>query len=259
VSLQPHTTIPQRFQAAYQGIEQLALHDRYRAAFIFGSFARGEATSQSDLDVNVIVDEDNLCTNINHPVIGGVKFDLTFFSLKQLKERTAQEMERRQRIPMIAESLIVFDKTHELLQIQTQAREVHPIDVRPDEHQFLQFMFFHANDKVQRNLATDPMTALLSMCVGLNDLLHYHYQLQQRWWVSSKRLLPDLRTWDLPLAQLLEQFLATSDLHAKFAHWSAIIDYILEPLGGRQPIAENNCTCPTCQHDLALITLTPEM
>lgn len=258
MSRQLRTTIPQRFQAAYQSIEQLALHDRYLAAFIFGSFARGEATNQSDLDVNVIVDEDNLCTNINHPVVGGVKFDLTFFSLKQLKERTAQEMERRQRIPMVAESLIVFDKTHELLHIQTQAQQVDPIGVRPDEQQFLQFMFFHANDKVQRHLEIDPMSAQLSMHVGLNDLLHYHYQLQQKWWISSKRLLSDLRTWDLPLAQLLEQFLAASDVHIKFTHWSAIIDHILEPLGGRQSIAENNCTCLTCQRDLAMILSAQE-
>ncbi|HTK06171.1 MAG TPA: nucleotidyltransferase domain-containing protein [Ktedonobacteraceae bacterium] len=253
MSQRSRTTIPERYLAAYQSIERLELHDRYLAAFIFGSFARGEITQHSDLDVHVIVDEDNLCTNINHPVIGGVKLDLTFFSLRQLKERTAREMEQRQRVPMVAESLIVFDKTHELEQIQMQARQVRPVGVPPAEYQNLQFMFFHGNDKVQRNLEADPVTALLVMHVGLNEWLKYHYQLQQRWWVSSKRLLTDLRTWDLPLAQLLEQFVTTSDVRTKFTHWSAIIDHILEPLGGRQPIAENNCDCVVCQRDLALI------
>lgn len=112
-------------------------------------------------------------------------------------------------------------------------------------------MFFHGNDKVQRNLEADPITALLVMHVGLNEFLKYHYQLQQHWWVSSKRLLADLRQWDLPLAQLLDQFVTTSDVHVKFTHWSAIIDHIAKPLGGRQPIAENNCTCAVCQRDLA--------
>ena len=241
-----------RFFAAYQRIEGLAHYDRYLAAYIFGSFARGEATEHSDLDVHVIVNEDNPCANINHPIIAGVKLDLSFCSLKQLKERTSLEMEQRERVPLIAESLVVFDKTRELVDLQMQASQGKPREMHPDKQQFLHFMFFHGNEKVQRNVEADPITALLVMHVGLNEFLKYHYQIQQHWWVSSKRLLADLRQWDLPLAQLLEQFVVTSDVHAKFASWSAIIDHILEPLGGRQPIAENNCTCAVCQRDLAL-------
>jgi hypothetical protein len=244
----------QRLVAAYQLIEALAQYDRYLGAYIFGSFARGEATEHSDLDIHVIVNEDNLCANINHPIIAGVKLDLSFGSLNQLQERTSREMEQRERVPMIAESLIVFDKTGEIATLQRQARQVKPRAFPLDQQQFLQFMFFHGNEKVQRNLEADPMTALLVMHVGLNELLKYHYQLQQHWWMSSKRLLADLRQWDPPLAQLLEAFVATSDVHAKFAHWSAIIDHILEPLGGRQPIAENNCACAVCQRDLTLFT-----
>lgn len=51
--------IPERFQAAYQHIKQLEQYERYIGAFIFGSLARGEATEKSDLDVQVLVDEDN--------------------------------------------------------------------------------------------------------------------------------------------------------------------------------------------------------
>lgn len=242
-----------RFLPAYQSIQQLEQHDRYLAAYIFGSVARGEATEKSDLDVHVIVDEDNACPNINHPIIAGVKLDLSFRSLQQLRERTHQEMERRERMPMIAESLIVFDKTQELVILQEQARQIKPKGVLSEEQQMLQFMFFHGNDKVQRNLDSDSVTALLVMHVGLNDFLHYHYQLQQHWWVSSKRLLDDLRQWDPPLAHLLAQFVETANVHTKFGYWSAMIDHILQPLGGRQPISENNCDCAVCQHDLAMI------
>lgn len=78
-------TIPDRFAAAYQHIEKLEQYERYRAAYIFGSFARGETTEYSDLDVHVIVDEDNPCPNINHPVIHGIKLDLSLY--KQAKAR----------------------------------------------------------------------------------------------------------------------------------------------------------------------------
>lgn len=251
--IQPASSIPQRFLPAYQCIQQLEQHDRYLAAYIFGSVARDEANEQSDLDVHVMVDEDNACSNINHPIIAGVKLDLSFRSFKQWQERTREEMMQRERVPMIAESLIVFDKTHELAHLQEQARQVMPKGVLPEEHQSLQFMFFHGNNKVQRNLDTDPVTALLVMHVCLNDFLKYHYQIQQRWWVSSKRLLADLQQWDASLAQLLEQFVGTADVYMKFGHWSAIIEHILEPLGGRQPIAQNNCDCAACRHDLEMI------
>jgi predicted nucleotidyltransferase len=245
--------IPERFLAAYKSIQQLAQHERYLAAFIFGSLARGEETENSDMDVKVIVNEDNPCTNINHPIINGIKLDLTFISIDQLRAATNREMELRERIPMIAESLIVFDKTGELRQLQERAKEAEPVGITLEEFQFVQFMFYHGNNKAERNLLSDPITALFVMHVGLNDFLKFHYQIQRKWWVSSKRMLADLRSWDLHLAQLVEKFVAACDIQIKFQFWSAIIDYILAPIGGRQPIAENNCTCEVCMKDLSML------
>ena len=248
--MQPPATIPPRFHLAYRHIQNLAQHDRYQAALIFGSLARGEATDASDMDVRVVTNEDNPCSNINHPVIGGVKLDLSFSSISQFRESLDREIANPERVPILAESLIVFDKTGELTRLCEEARTVQPHRVTQDELQFLQFMFYHENNKAERNVQSDPVTALLVMHVGLNDLLHFHYRIQGRWWVSSKRLLADLRSWDPPLAQLVERFVTNCDVQAKFQVWSEIIDHILEPLGGRQPIAENNCHCPVCQVDL---------
>lgn len=79
--------LPKNFLPAYTSITRLEHYDRYLAAYIFGSVARREATCHSDLDVNIIVDEDNICTNINHPIINGIKLDITFLSLAQLKDQ----------------------------------------------------------------------------------------------------------------------------------------------------------------------------
>jgi hypothetical protein len=154
---------------------------------------------------------------------------------------------------MLAESLIVFDKTGKLTELCELAKTVQPRKVTPDEFQFLHFMFYHGNNKAGRNLQSDPLTALLVMHVGLNDFLQFHYRIAGRWWVSSKRLLADLRSWDPALAQLVERFVTSCDVQAKFRVWSGIIDHILEPLSGRQPIAENNCDCSVCQVDLARV------
>jgi hypothetical protein len=245
--------LPERFLPAYRHVQYLERNERYLAALIFGSLARGESTEASDMDVKVVVNENNPCANVNHPIIGGVKLDISFGSFEQLKAVTMLEIERRERIPVVAESLIVFDKTGELTALQAEAQHIQPKPVEPHEYQFMQFMFYHGNNKVERNLHSDPITALFVMHVGLNDFLHYHYRLQQRWWVSSKRLLVDLRNWDTALVPLIEQFVATSDVQVKFQFWSAIIDHILQPLGGRQPIEENNCECEICQRDLGTL------
>jgi len=172
--------IPERFQAAYQQIKRLESYERYIGAFIFGSLARCEAAEKSDLDVQVLVDEDNPCNNINHPFINGVRLDLSFVSLPQLKAATKNQIRKRERIPFIAESLIVFDKSGELEKLQEMARQVRPKAITTSDHQFVQFMFYHGNNKVERYLATDPTTALFVMHVGLNDFLQFHYQIHQR-------------------------------------------------------------------------------
>jgi hypothetical protein len=89
------------------------------------------------------------------------------------------------------------------------------------------------------------------MHTGLSELLRLHYRLQGHWWLSSKYVLSNLREWDPQLAGLVERLVGTGAVSEKFAAWSAIIEQILAPLGGRVPVNENNCDCPVCRSDLA--------
>jgi len=66
-------------------------------------------------------------------------------------------------------------------------------------------------------------------------------------------LLVDLGTWDESLIHLIERFVSACKIEAKYHFWSAIIDHILQPLGGRQPIVENNCDCAVCREDLSVL------
>ena len=242
---------PPRFQPAIAAIQRLANHPRYEAAFIFGSVARSDTSALSDLDVKVITDLDNPCANINHPHIGGVKLDLTFGSAAQLEAATRAEIERGERIPMLAESLIVFDKTGQLTALRARAQQARPKPYTAADHQLIQFWFFHMNDKAERFLQSDPHVALLAMHMNINEVLDIHYRLRERWRLSSKRLLQDMRQWDAAMAHLLEAFVTTADAQAKFAVWTKIVDHVLQPLGGRQPIDHNTCQCNVCRDDLA--------
>ena len=72
------------------------------------------------------------------------------------------------------------------------------------------------------------------------------------------RFLPAYRRWDPTLTGLGVSFGAAVDPPATFAAWSAIVDHVLRPLGGRRPIAGNNCACAVCREDLArLLTSVP--
>jgi hypothetical protein len=242
--------VPDRFRPALEAIERLGEDDAYRAAFLFGSIVRGETTRFSDVDVQVVARDENPCRNINHPVVNGVKLDLTFKSFAQVRAATEQEVARGERVPMLAESAIVFDKDGQLTALRAEVAATRPRPVDPREHQLMQFMLFHADDKVRRHIDADPASALLVMQTTLADVLKMHYRLHQRWWTSNKRLLHDLRAWDAPMADLVERFVTASAPTAKFVAWSAILDHTAASMGGRQPIAENNCACPRCAADL---------
>lgn len=242
--------IPKRFVPAYKAVEKLSEKDRYLAAFVFGSVARGDAGEESDLDVKVIVEKDNECRAINHPVIGGVKLDISFESFVQLKESTQKEIDKGKRIPMLSESIIVFDKTGDLKRYKTEVIKTEPKKLGTVDWRSIQFMIYHMDNKAKRLLRRDDAGAVLSMGMNLGDLLGFHYQLQRRWWVSDKRLPADLRVWDGKMMEMVEKFVSVHEAGGKYRVWTEIIDYVLAPLGGRQPISEINCDCEVCKEDL---------
>jgi len=242
--------IPERFRAALQTVQQLSAMDRYRGAFVFGSVARGDATETSDLDVRVLVEGESSCAALNHPTIARVKLDVTFLSLPQLADQTRQEIERGVRVPMVAESLIVFDKSGALARLQDSASAARPRPCSPEEQRALQTSMFHVNNKAERLLATDPSAALLVMHTSFFELLKIHYRIEPRWQVSDKRVLEDLRQWKPALAVLVERFVSTADVRTKFGVWTEIVDDVRARLGGRRPLSDANCPCEVCQGDL---------
>lgn len=244
--------LPADLRPAVAAIAALAHEPRYLGALVFGSVARGFATPQSDLDVKVVVDADNPCPQINHPPLHPTrKLDLSFRSFAQLQAETEATIAAGVRQPLLAGARIIFDTTGQLLELIARADAARPRPCAPGDAQHFQFLVAHADDKVARALAADPAAALLAMHSGLSELLEIHYRLQGRWCLSSKWLLADLRQWDGPLASLVERLVGAGEVGEKFAAWSALIDHILAPLGGRRPVAENNCGCSVCGVDLA--------
>jgi hypothetical protein len=249
----PMDELSPRFTKGYEAIKSLSEHPRYQAAFIFGSVAEGTSNSHSDLDVKVIVTEDNPCGNINHPTFDDYKLDITFRSFPQIQRFTEEEIRKGEREPNLVRGVIVFDKTGELTRLQEKVRNVRPQKYSPHDYQFIQFMLYHANNKVERFLEEDALASLYSMHANIGDVLKFHFKLNGRWWVSSKNVLNSLEDWDQELAQLVKHFVSTADVKEKYRCWAAIMDHVAATMGGRQPIAENNCDCEVCKTDMAVL------
>jgi len=240
------TTIPPRFAPAITALRALARHERYRGVLLFGSVALDTATPESDLDALILTAGADACPNISHPAIGGVKLDLSFNSFAQLRDGG--------RRPMLAGGHILFDKRGDLAALRDRADAARPRPVPPEQHRHIQFLFFHLHDKIARFLTSDPPGTLLSLHLGLGEALDWHYRLCGEWRVSAKWLLADLRRWDAPLAALIARFVTVGDIAAKYTLWNAIVDHILAPLGGRGTMVANNCPCPACTADLAMLS-----
>jgi hypothetical protein len=253
--IQTALELPMRLRPAYLALQRLEGHERYLAAFIFGPVARGVAIEQSNTDVFVIVDENRANYHLNRLMIGGIQLNLAFLTLEQFEERTRREIEHppRMHLVTIAESIIIFDKTKKVHRLREEAQQLQPRIISAREQQVLQLMLFQCHKKAEHFLEEDPSTALLIMHMDLVNVLLAHYKQQQKWWVDPQHVLADLSTWDLQLAQLVRDFLATGEVYAKFQIWSAIIDYVLQPLGGHHPLPPQNCPCKRCQKDIALL------
>lgn len=215
--------------------------------------AEGTSTDESDLDVKVVVSEDSACENINHPTFDDYKLDITFRSFRQIEQFTRDEVRKGEREPNLVCAVILFDKTGDLTRLQAQVRDTKRPKCTPEEYQLLQFILYHANNKVERVLQTDPAASLYSMHANIGEVLKVHFKLNDKWWVSSKNILKSLDSWDRELAELVRDFVSTAGLTQKYQRWSVVLDHVAKPMGGRQPIAENNCQCDTCRQDLGAL------
>ena len=242
----------QKFQMAIEKIRELEKHDRYVGAYIFGSVARGDEHDKSDLDVQVIVNDAG-CHNISHPYINGIKLDIKFHSIEQEAALMKERLKMFERVPMVAESIIVFDKTGELTALKKQYLKEKPRSYKKADHQFVRFMAYFLSETIREQIEQDSAVAQLGMHLDLMELLQHHYRIQKHWWLPTKQVFPDLASWDKPLAKLLRKFLEEPDVAKKYTVWMQMVHYILKPIGGWQEVGDNICDCRNCSSALAVL------
>ena len=251
------SNLPRGFKTILLKIKNLERYDGYLGAFVFGSVARGEATKTSDIDVKVVTKSDSKCSKFTHPLIDNIKLDLNFNSRKQVVEFTKKEIEKSERIPMIAESIILFDKNGQLQKIKDNALKAKPKKITNKDKRELLFMLYHADSKCQRFLKSDPESSLFSLGININDVLKCHYKINRKWWLSDKRILKDLNSWDQKLEKYIRKFSKSSNATLKFKYWVRILDYIARPIGEWRNVEKTGCKCQYCRQNLFRIFNNP--
>jgi hypothetical protein len=245
--------ISEKHVAAVARIADLARDDRYEGAFIFGSYATGNLHPNSDLDVVVLLrDSEESCAEVSHPVIHGIRLDISFNTMASLSKMTEDLLKDGVRKPWICEAFIVFDKSGRLQRLKERAiRDAKPARRNASDRDSIQYDVYYLYTKPGKYIASSPATANLIIHMGLRKVLDLHYKLNGRWWVSDKQMLTDLYEWDTALHLLLNDFLMVSDPEQKYDLWKEMIDHVLRPVGGRDfRRMEASCECARCQADL---------
>ena len=235
-------------------LSKLKENDRYRACLIFGSIVRGEFINGSDVDVKVVIGKGEHHPELNHLYIDGFKLDISFNSIENLRKDTEKELERAKRIPIVSESIILFDKDGELKKlIQDARKKMLPKKYEKSKHDWVRFVILNEDLKVRRNLEKDPIAADLVMHTGLGDIVDMYYQIAGRWHTSNKKTLTDLKKWDPKLRNLLIKLMQSKNMKDKFSRWTIMIDYILNKIGGRIDIEKTGCNCKICRQDISYL------
>ncbi|MBI2064831.1 MAG: nucleotidyltransferase domain-containing protein [Candidatus Yanofskybacteria bacterium] len=243
-------TLDKKISRVVEILTKLKENDRYRACLIFGSTVRGEFVKGSDIDVKVVVrGEDH--SELTHTKIEGIKLDISFNSIRNLQKATEKELERAKRVPIVAESIILFDKDGELKKLVALARKkMSPKKYSKSQHDWVRFVILNEDLKVRRHLKTNPIVANHVMHTGLGDVIDMYYQTAGRWHTSNKKTLSDLKKWDPRLNAILTKVISEDDLQTKFAYWTKMMDHILRKLGGRIDIEKTGCNCRICKSDI---------
>ena len=244
----------ERVKKVLSVLKKFEKDERYRACLVFGSAVRGEFREGSDIDVKVAIRKGKHHSELNHTYIEGIKLDISFNSLERLQKDTEKELERAKRPPLIAESVILFDKDGDARKLIAHAKKkMYPKKYDKAQYDWVRFVILNEDLKVRRYFTEDPVLANYIMHSGLEDVIDMHYQVEGRFDTSNKKTLSDLKKWDPVLEKFLIRMMSAKNMKDKFSYWTKIIDHVLKKLGGRIDIEETSCTCQICREDIGFL------
>lgn len=231
-------------------LRSLQEREEIMALLLFGSAARGDLGEHSDIDAIFIVRDGLGSRHLLHRYIEGIKVDVSFNTFEQFEELTREQIAAGERVPMICESRVLFDKDGRLERYKASLVGITPRSLSENERKFQVFIVVHLDTKVSRFMEDDDLVqAEVVMHYALSDLMKRHYRLQRKWRVSDKRLLGDLKNWDGLMADLVREFVSEKETRGKFEIWKRMVARVLGEVN-ISGVESTNCACDLCVSNL---------
>ncbi len=191
-------------EATQNFLEKLKQRTDVLGVIMFGSWARGNNRSDSDVDLVVILTEGYRRT-VEHK--DGQAFEIIYTTEKGAFEYW--ESHKDDAAGLWAVAKILFDKDGTIERLKTKIKEVLDAGKKPiDEYQLGQFRF-DAEDilkYVESILASDPTSANLILTNKIFALTELFFDIRQMWTPAPKQRLVEIQKISPDFHALLKEF-----------------------------------------------------
>jgi len=185
-------------------LEELKLRDDVLGVIMFGSWARGNNRTDSDVDL-VIILRDGFRRTVEYR-------DKQAFEIIYTTEKGAfdfWESHKDDAAGLWEVAKVLYDKDNTIERLQSKIKEVLDVGKKPiDEYQLGQFRF-DADDQlkyVESIILKDPTTANLILSNKVFSLIELFFDIRLLWTPAPKQRLAKITELDAKLFELLEQF-----------------------------------------------------
>ena len=227
--MKPYDQIIEQVVADLQG----ELGTDLLGVLLVGSLAYGVPRPQSDVDLFAVIRPSWRQRRMFF--VHQVEVEVFLTPVQQVRVEF-QDTDRPATIAMFAQGRILSDPrgvVNELVQEAQQIWSCPRPAVDPHVCDFLRYTPVELLKDAQDLLDVDEEAALYVIGAALRSALDVYYRLQRRWPVALKNQVQDLEQYASDIGRLVRRSLNGPSVQERCASLSALIDQVLEPIGGR--------------------------
>lgn len=191
-------------------IDELKAKDEVLSIAIFGSYARGEARPNSDIDVLVIIKKG---VRRDVETRGKRTFEFVYASFPEAMK--FYKSNPNDCVQLWKDAVVLYDKKGYMRKLDAFAKRLQKKGKEPLSEDKLKHFRFDAEDAIRAMKAiapTDPATADLYAHIKAANLIELYFDVRRLWTPPPKKQLTAIRRFSKKDAKVFDAFFTTSDL-----------------------------------------------
>ncbi len=209
----------------------LEAHEHVDAVFVTGSTAIGTETSDSDVDMVIVLNENSHEIRSVYELVDGKFADIFFFTksdvefLLSSEEVSANEM-RGMLVTWVQKSKIVFDKSQMLTKLKERIDRI-KLFVTEDEKfrglQAVSYSWFH-NQRYYRSGKQEYLAALeIRLCQSVLEIFTTYFTVRGLPWRGEKQAVKVIAEKCPALHEAWENFLAAPEIEGRMQAYETMV------------------------------------